>query len=235
MNKKQFAVFGLGRFGMALARTLSELGAEVLAVDKDRDRVNEASTFATYAVQADAANEDSMNSLGLENFDIACVCTAELQASIMITLLCKEQGVGKIIAKAASTKHTKVLERLGADSIVFPEEDSGVQIAHKLVMTDIMGFIELSDEYGIAEFEAYPEWVGKNLIDLNFRQKYGLNMIAIKSKDGSINVSPLAEDIINEGDTVLLVGSEEQLGQFEDRRKRENSKKRRPLWTQKEN
>lgn len=221
MVKKQFAVFGLGRFGTALARTLSELGAEVLVVDKDRDKVNEASSFATYAVQTDATNEDSLKSLGLENFDVACVCTAEMQASIMITLLCREQGVKNIVAKSASTIHTKVLERVGADKVVFPEEDSGIQIAHNLIMSDILGFIELSDEYGIAEFEAYPEWIGKNLLELNFRQKYGLNMIAIKSKDGKINVSPLAEDIIKEGDTVLLVGSEEELSRFDDRRKKE--------------
>lgn len=225
MVKKQFAVFGLGRFGTALARTLSELGAEVLVVDKDRDRVNEASSFATYAVQADASNEDAIRSLGLENFDVACICTAEMQASIMITLLCREQGVKKIIAKSASTIHTKVLERVGADKVVFPEEDSGIAIAHKLIMSDILGFIELSDEYGIAEFEAYPEWIGKNLLDLNFRQEYGLNMIAIRGKDGDINVSPLAEDIIKDGDTVLLVGSEEQLSKFDDKRKKENKRR----------
>lgn len=225
MVKKQFAVFGLGRFGMALAKTLSELGAEVLVVDKDRDRVNEASSFATYAVQTDAANEESIRSLELENFDVACICTAEMQASIMITLLCKEQGVKKIVAKSASVIHTKVLERVGADMVVFPEEDSGIQIAHKLVMNDILYFIELSEDYGIAEFEVYPEWVGKNLLELNFRQKYGLNMIAIRDKDGKINVSPLAEDVIKEGDTVLLVGSEEQLGKFDDNRKKENEKR----------
>lgn len=225
MIKKQFAVFGLGRFGMALARTLSELGAEVLVVDKDRDRVNEASAFATYGVQVDAANEESVKALGLENFDVACVCTAEMQASILITLLCKEQGVKKIVAKSASTIHTKVLERVGADRVVFPEEDSGIQIAHSLIVSDILGFIEISDEYGIAEFEAYPEWIGKNLLELNFRQKYGLNMIAINSKDGKINVSPLAEDVIKEGDTVLLVGSEEELSKFEDNRKKENERR----------
>ena len=224
MLKKQFAVFGLGRFGMALARTLSELGAEVLVVDKDRERINEASSFATYAVQTDAANEEAIKALGLENFDIACICTAEMQASIMITLLCKEQGVNKIIAKSASTIHTKVLERVGADKVVFPEEDSGIQIAHKLIMSDILGFIELSDEYGIAEFEVYPEWINKNLLDLNFRQEYGLNVIAIKSKDGKINVSPLAGDVIKEGDTVLLVGSEEELSKFDDKRKKKSEK-----------
>lgn len=225
MMKKQFAVFGLGRFGMALARTLSELGAEVLVVDKDRERINEASSFATFAVQTDAANEESIRSLELENFDVACICTAEMQASIMITLLCKEQGVKKIVAKSASVIHTKVLERVGADMVVFPEEDSGIQIAHKLVMNDILYFIELSEDYGIAEFEVYPEWVGKTLLELNFRQKYGLNMIAIRDKDGKINVSPLAEDVIKEDDTVLLVGSEEQLGKFDDNRKKENKKR----------
>lgn len=225
MEKKQFAVFGLGRFGMALARTLSELDVEVLVVDKDKDKVSEGASFATYAVQADASNEEALRSLGIENFDVACVCTSEIQASIMITLLCKEQGIKNVITKSQSPIHTKLLEKVGADKVVFPEEDSGIQIAHKLVMTDILGFIDLSEEYGIAEFEAIPEWIGKNLLELNFRQTYGLNMIAIKDKQGKINVSPLAEDIIESGDTVLLVGSEEQLSQFDDRRKKENKKR----------
>lgn len=215
-SKKQFIVIGLGRFGMALAKTLTELNAEVLAVDKDEENVDHAAEFSTYAVRLDATDEKALMSLGLENFDVACVCTADLNASVMITLICKEAGVGRIIAKSSSALHTKVLQRVGADQVVFPEADSGVHIAHMLVSANILDFIELSPEYGIAEFEAYCDWEGKSLSEIDFRKKYGLNVIAIRRADGAVNINPLATDVINKGDVVVAIGQESKIDEMEN-------------------
>lgn len=213
---KQFAVIGLGRFGTGIARTLSELGAEVLVIDIDEEKINDAISYATHAVQMDATDESALQSVGIGNFDVVCVCMGDVQSSILITLLCKENGVKYVVSKARSDLHTKVLDRMGANQVVFPENDTGIAMAHKMVSKNILDFIELSPEYGIAEFETYEDWVGKNLIEIDFRKKYGLNVVAIRHKDDSINVNPLPKDIILEGDVVVVLGSERQIGHLEE-------------------
>jgi len=213
--KKQFAVIGLGKFGMSIARTLSELDTEVLVIDHNVDRINEAAAFSTHAVQMDATDESSLQSLGIGNFDVVCVCIGELQSSIMITLLCKEYGVANVIAKAGSELHAKVLGKVGADQVVFPENDTGISMAHKLVSSNILDFIELSPDYGIAEFGVYEKWEEKSLIELDFRKKYGLNVIAIRH-GGEINVSPLPVDVLHKDDVIVVIGAEDQIGKLEE-------------------
>lgn len=213
--KKQYVIIGLGRFGTSVAKTLVEQGAEVLVIDENEEKVNQAAAYATHAVQMDATDEQALKSMGIRNFDVACVCIGEVQASIMITLLCKEQGVDLVLAKAGSELHAKVLYRMGADKVIFPERDTGVRIAHNMLSSNILDFIELSPDYGIAEFEVYEDWVGKSILELDFRRKYGLNIVAIRHADSSINVNPMASDLLSADDVIIVIGSEERIGRLE--------------------
>lgn len=214
---KQFAVLGLGRFGSSLAKTLYDLGHEVLAVDEREEAVQEISESVTHAVQADATDESALRSLGLRNFDVVIVSIgADIQASILVTLIVKELGVKYVVAKAQSELHAKVLYKIGADRVVLPERDMGLRLAHNLVSSNVLDFIELSSDYSIVEVVALNEWQGKTLKDLNFRRKYGLNVIAIKH-NGEMNVSPRAEDIIEENDVLVVIGENEGITRLENK------------------
>jgi trk system potassium uptake protein len=215
MSNKQFVIIGLGRFGSSIARTLSELGNDVLAIDKDEDIVQEISEEVTHAVQLDATDENALRSLGIRNFDVAVVTIGDnIQSSIMATLLVKELGVKYIIAKAQSDLHSKVLYKIGADRVVLPEKEMGVRIAHNLVSTNILDYIELSPDYSVIEIKASENWSGKTLSDLGLRSKYGINIMAIKRGD-DVNISPLAEDIIETDDVIVAIGSGEDLSRIE--------------------
>ena len=216
MAKKQFVVIGLGRFGTSVAKTLYALGNDVLAIDSNEDMVQDISDSVTHSVQADATDENSLRSLGIRNFDVAVVTIgSELQASVMVTLLVKELGVKYIIAKANNELHAKVLYKIGADRVVLPERDMGVRVAHNLVSSNILDYIELSPDYSIAEIVSPKEWHGRNLKDLSMRANYGINVVAIK-KDNDINVSPSAEDIIEPDDIVVAIGGAEELSRLEN-------------------
>lgn len=215
MEKKQYAVIGLGRFGASLAKTLAEQGVEVLAIDRDEAIVNHAVSFVTQAVQMDAADEQALSAVGIGNFDVACICTNDMQSSIMITLLCKEQGVPCVLAKAGSELHEKVLKKMGADRVVFPERDSGVRQAHNLLSSNILDFIQVSKDFDLAEFEVYDEWVGKSLLELQFRQRYGASVVAIRPKEGKVNINPLPEDVLHARDIIVVIGEEERLQKLE--------------------
>ncbi|CDI50464.1 potassium channel family protein [Clostridium tetani] len=215
MANKQFVVIGLGRFGTSVAQTLYSLGNDVLAIDSDEDRVQSISENVTHAIQADATDENSLRSIGVRNFDVAVVTIgSDLQASVMATLLVKELGVGYTIAKANSELHAKVLYKIGADKVVLPERDMGVRVAHNLVSTNILDYIELSPDFSIAEVISPKEWYGKNLEDLSIRANYGINIVAIKKKE-EINVSPTAEDVIEEGDIIVAIGGTAELNRLE--------------------
>ncbi|MEG0630550.1 MAG: TrkA family potassium uptake protein, partial [Christensenellaceae bacterium] len=209
--KRQFVVIGLGRFGTSVAKTLVEQGAEVLVIDANEEKVNQSISYATHAVQADATDEQALKSLGIRNFDVACVCLGEIQSSIMAALICKEQGIGLVIVKAQSEVHAKVLYKMGVDKVVFPERDTGIRVAHNILSSNILDFIELSDDYGIAELEVHSSWADKTLVELDFRKKYGVNIIAIRHSDETININPMPNDIILVNDVIIVIGSEEQI------------------------
>lgn len=211
MSLKQFVVIGLGRFGSSIAQTLYSLGNEVLAIDTDEETVQSISNSVTHAVQADATDEATLRSLGIRNFDVAVVTIgSDIQSSIMITLLCKELGVKYVIAKAHNEMHAKVLYKIGADRVVFPERDMGVRVAHNLCSSNILDYIELSPDYSIMEIEAIREWEGKSLRELSMRSRYGINVMAIK-RNNDINISPTAEDVIKHGDVLVVIGGTEEL------------------------
>ncbi len=214
---KQFAVLGLGRFGSSLARTLYGLGHDVLAVDKSEDIVQDISPYVTHAIQADATDESTLRSLGLRNFDVAVISIgSSIQASIMVALIVKELGVKHVVAKAQNELHAKVLYKIGADRVVFPERDMGLRLAHNLVSSNIVDFIELSSDYSIIELVALPEWKNKTLKELNMRGKYGINIIAIK-RGGEIFISPKAEEQIMDNDVLVVVGDNEDIVRLENK------------------
>lgn len=189
---KNYAVFGLGRYGASVAKELIHSGAEVLAVDINMDIVNSLSEDIPLCKCADITDPEVIKHLGISNFDVVIVSMAEnLEASVMAITLCKEAGVGTIIAKCKNELHGKILTNVGADKVVFPEHESGVRLAKNLLSSDFVDLIELSEDFIMIELSVKKEWIGKNLIELNLRKKYDINIVAIKENDKiSINVDP---------------------------------------------
>ncbi|MDR5586728.1 MULTISPECIES: TrkA family potassium uptake protein [Clostridium] len=215
MVNKQFVVIGLGRFGASVAKTLYDLGNDVLVIDKDEDIIQDISDNVTHAVQMDSTDENALRTLGLRNFDVAIVTIgSNIQASIMATLLVKELGVKYIIAKANNKIHSKVLYKIGADRVILPEQDMGVRVAHNLVSSSILDYIELSSDYSIMEIEALDEWDGKSLREIKLRSQYGINVMAIKEGE-DINISPSADHIVKAKDIIVAIGSAEDLSKLE--------------------
>ncbi|MBF8984181.1 TrkA family potassium uptake protein [Lutibacter sp. B2] len=212
---KQFVVIGCGRFGSSVARTLYGLGFDVLAVDRSEEVIQGIADSVTHAVQVDSTDEATLKSLGMSNFDVAIITIgSDIQASIMATLIVKELGVKYVVAKAQNEAHAKVLYKIGADRIVFPERDMGVRVAHNLVSSNILDYIELAPDYSIVEIAALKEWEGENLRELNMRAKYGVNVMAIK-RGTEINISPTAVDIVNKGDVVVVIGHNDDIRKLE--------------------
>lgn len=206
--KQNFAIVGLGRFGGSICRELINVGQEVLAIDSNEDRVNEYMNIATHAVVANAQDEMALRSLGIRNFDHVIIAIGEdIQASILVTLMVKEMGVPNVVAKAQNEYHARVLEKIGADRVVHPERDMGIRIAHNLVSKNILDYLELSDDFSLAEIRvANPKFCNRTLLDLNFRQHYGLTVVAIRRSDGTVVASPYAEEIVRENDNLLVIG-----------------------------
>lgn len=215
MKRKQYVVIGLGRFGTSVAKTLYALDNDVLGVDTDEEKVQNISENITHAVQVDATDENSLRSLGIRNLDVAVIAIgADVQASIMATLIVKDMGVKHILAKANSELHAKVLYKIGADKVVLPERDMGVRVAHSLVSSKILDYIELSDDYNIAEIVSPTEWYGKTLADLNLRSTYSLNVMAIKRGE-KIEISPDPDYIISENDIIIAIGDAKSLDKIQ--------------------
>ncbi|GAA4875295.1 Ktr system potassium transporter KtrC [Paenibacillus vulneris] len=213
--KKQFAVIGMGRFGSSVARTLSDLGYEVLAIDSSEQRTQEISTIVTHVVQADSTDEEALRSLGLRNFDVVIVAIGQdIQSSILTTIILKEIGVPKVVVKAQNELHGKVVKKIGADKVIYPERDMGQRVAHHLISSNILDYIELSETYSIIEVQASRTLIGKNLRELDIRAKYGCNVMAIKT-GSHMNIAPSAEDLIKENDVLVIVGKNEDLNYFE--------------------
>lgn len=208
---KQIIVIGCGRFGKSVAKTLSKLGHDVMIVDSDAEKIKELSDYVTHAVQMDAVDEASFKTIGLRNFDAAIISIgSNIQANIMSTLIAKEAGVPLVIAKAQNEMHGKILEKIGADKIVFPERDMGMRVAYGLSTPNILDVIEFSPDYSIVETLARDDWDNKSLKELKFSKTYGLTLIAIKRGD-EINISPDADDLIKKGDLLVVLGHKNNL------------------------
>lgn len=217
MKARQFAVIGIGRFGASVASKLYEMGYDVLAIDTSEARIEAIGDKVTHAVVADSTSETALKSLGISNFDVVIVSIGQdIQASILTTLLLKEMGVKHVVAKALTEQHGKVLQKIGADRIVFPERDMGIRVANNLTVTNVLDFIELSPNYSIVEFIATAKMVGKTLQELDLRAKLGVNVLAIRTLDNHINVSPAASDKIQAGDLLIMVGENDRLQKVGD-------------------
>lgn len=215
MKNRQFAVLGLGRFGWSVAEELYQRGAEVLAVDMNADRVDAIQGRVTHAVQADVTDPEALQQLGLHDFDVAIVTIGtDLKASSVVTMLLKDMGVPSIIAKAQDDMHGRMLEKLGADRIIYAERDMGKRIAHSLLSGNILDYIEVSDDFAIVEISPLASWIGRSLLDLNLRKKPGINVIAIRS-NGEIRVSFDANTVIRSDDRLLVVGEQTALNRLE--------------------
>ncbi len=225
---KQFVVIGLGRFGSSIAKALADKNFEVLAVDRSEERVKEIEGIVSQAVVVDATDERALKELGINEFDTAIVSIGEnIEDSIMVTLILKEFGVKQVIVKAHNELHAKILSKVGADRIVFPEKEMGEKLAESLASPKIFDYIELSTEYGILEIIAPKRFCDKTLTELKLREKFGVSVMAIKRKmpytkpDGSpdfkeeIVIGPGGSDEILQGDILVLLGKYKDLSKIE--------------------
>ena len=215
--RRQFVVIGLGRFGTSVAKTLNVLGHDVLAMDKDEHAVQVIMQDVTQAVQADARDEETLRALGVRNFDVAVVAIGDdLEANILITLMLKEMGIPYVVTKAQSALHGKVLEKIGADKIIFPEQDMGIRLANNLIRTNVMDFIELSLDFSIFEIIASTKFINKTLGELDLRAIYQINVVAIKKRANQIIIAPGADAIIDEKDILVVVCNKKALAKLPD-------------------
>ena len=213
-NKQSFAVFGLGRYGRALAKELVDSGAEVLAVDCDEDIVNSVVQDIPLSKCADVTDPEVIKQLGISNVDVVIISMAtNLEASVMATMLCKEAGVKTVIAKCGNEMDCKILSKIGADHVVFPEKESGILLAKKLVNFGLVDLIELSKDASLFELKVRPEWAGKSLIELNLRKKYGFNVVAIFENE-EVNTYIVPEKPLDNSMRLIVIGNPEKLNKM---------------------
>jgi trk system potassium uptake protein TrkA len=216
-DRKEFVVIGLGRFGGTLCKELSALNIQVMALDKNYDRVQEYSSIVSHAVQIDAIDEESLKSIGIRNFDFVILSFGEdIQSSILATLLLKEMGMKQVWVKARDENHQKVLERVGADRIIHPERDMATRIAHHIVSDKVTDYIELSDKHSIVEIVASDKIAGKTLVELNMHANYNCTIVAIKKSDNNIIISPSPDSKIYKSDILVTIGENTDLTRFEN-------------------
>lgn len=208
---KQYIVIGCGRFGSSLATTMNLLGHQVMAIDKNEEIIQNLSDKVTHVAVVDVTDEFALRSLGLGNFDVAIIAIgSDIRASIMATLIAKEMGVEQIVCKATDELQAKVLYKIGADRVVFPERDMGVRVAHNLVSNNILDHIELDPDYSIVEIVTPRDWEGKTLIELDLRANYEITVLAIKCGK-NINVTPSPEEQLKAGSILVVIGQNSKI------------------------
>lgn len=222
MKEKQFAVLGLGRFGEALAITLSELGCNVVVVDNDEEKIQNIANLVTYAVTADVTDINALKAIGLKNVDAVVVSiTSDINSSIMGIVNAQELGIQEIYGKANNAQHEKVLLKLGVKKVFSPERDMGERVAHTLVTGGFIDILELDTDHMIVEVDVLHIWEGKTLEQLDLRAVYGINVIAIRSLD-VLNASPLASDMIKPGDKIIVMGESKSINELNKMSKKDN-------------
>ena len=207
---KQIAVLGLSRFGASVARALTNMGVEVMGVDKNPDKVADLAHDITHAVQADILDDDALDSLGLRNFDVVVLSIKDVEISCIATMALKDHGAVKIVAQAGGEAHGKILERIGADKVIMPEKDMGIRLARSLSSNNLIDYMELSAKHSLMELEAIDEWVGRTLKQSNIPNRYKINVVAIRSGK-VLRVAPGSDDIIHDGDVLVVIGENTDL------------------------
>jgi trk system potassium uptake protein TrkA len=215
-NRRQVAVLGLGRFGSAVARELTRLGHDVLAIDRDEKTVQSIADEVTHAVQADVADPEALEALGLADFDTAVVAASStLEASIMATVLLRRLGVRRIIAKAAHELHGSILEQVGAMRVVYPERETGFRVAHSFHASGVQDYLDVAPGYGIARVNVAASWAGKSIGELNFRRSCNLTVIAV-TREGQVILHPASSETLRTGDQLIVAGLDEDLERLPD-------------------
>lgn len=208
---KSFCIIGLGKFGTALAETLSKNGKQVLVIDIDAAKINAIADKVTAAVIGDPTNEAVFKSAGIENYDCAIICmVGNINDNVLLTMNLKELGIKKVVGRAINEGHKKVLQKIGADMIIFPEEDMGERVANLLSKDNLIDFIDFNG-YNIAEVQIPKEWIGKNLIELQLRKRFNVNVIGLRDGNGALNVSPSPERAFRENDKISVIGTEKDI------------------------
>jgi trk system potassium uptake protein TrkA len=224
---RTFAVIGLGRFGTAVAETLVDQGQEVLAVDNSTEKVERLGEIVTHSVQCDATDEKALKAIGLENVDVAVVSVGEdVEASILIVMTIMDLGVTEIIAKAVTAKQGKVLEKLGVTRVVYPEREAAVRLAHSLATPSQLEHLQLAKGFGFVEMPLPSRYAGMLLRETMIRTHYNVNVVAIKRKvpdtglpgggEEEVNFNPSPDDLLKEGDTLLMIGHERDLQRLQE-------------------
>lgn len=219
--RKQYAVFGLGSFGESVAVTLQELGCEVVVVDNHMERIENISPYVSYAVQADIEDPEVIRSLGARNLDgVVAAVADDMEASIMATLVSKEIGVPYVLAKAKNDLHAKVLKKIGADSIIFPEKEIGQSVARNLVSGEFVDWISLSPDYSITEIAVPEKWIGKSLSEIDVRRTKDVNVVGVRIGE-KIQVTIDPEEPLQKEMMLIMIGSNEALEKFGEKQVRE--------------
>jgi trk system potassium uptake protein TrkA len=211
---KSYLIIGLGRFGTAIAKELYRLRQEVMVIDVDKEEIQKISPFVTYAATGDAREEGVLQSVGVNNFDCVIVAVgSSVESSVMATVLLKELGAKYIIAKAQNQLHYKILEKVGADRVIFPEMDMGKKLAQRLVSDNVLDYIELSPDYSIAEIETPKAWTGKTLAEIGVRAKYSVSVIAMRKTDDrkKLLLSPGADNRLEAGQILVMLGENKKI------------------------
>lgn len=211
MAKKNILVLGLKTFGLSIVKQLFKYNCDVLAIDKNMDRVEEADEFATHAVQIDPHDLEKLENLSLGSFDIAIITLDNIEESIMAALLFQEKKIPEIIVKANSEMHKKILEKMEIDKIILPENEMGIKLAKAIMNESVIDAINFSDDYRIVEINALNKWIGKSLKKLNLREEYGINVLCVKNSSKELKISPSLDYIIEEKDILVAIAENEKL------------------------
>ena len=213
-TNKSYAVFGLGRYGRSVAEELVRNGAEVLAVDVDEELVNEAAQVIPVCKCADITDPEVIEKLDIADMDVVVIAMANsLESAVMAITLCKEAGVKEVIVKCVEGMHEKIFKRLGADRVVFPEREAGTRLAKNILSSGFIDAIELSKNVSMVEIHMKPEWVGKNLVQLNLRKKYSINVVAIL-KDGEVITSINPETPLEKDEQLIVIADTDKVGKL---------------------
>ncbi len=217
--EKQFAVLGMGSFGESVALTLENMGCDVLVMDDSYEKIQDISDKVSYAMKADISDPDALQALGGKNLDGVVVAVSEnLEAGIMATMLCKEMGIPLVVAKAKNKLQGAILKRVGADRIVYPEIEMGSRVAKSLVSREFMDWIELSNDYSMVEIAVPDKWVGRTLVDINVRERLGINVVGIII-NGKIDVTLDPQKPLPEGGILIVIGANDVLEKFDSKKK----------------
>ncbi|MDY4919996.1 MAG: TrkA family potassium uptake protein [Phascolarctobacterium sp.] len=208
IKQKQFLVAGLGLFGTSVATTLQGMGYDVYAIDSDESLVQDLSSQLNYVVCGDASDKKTLQSLPLSDIDVAVVGMGNVERNMMATMLLKELGVQEVISKAVNDLHGAMLKKIGADKVIFAEKDMGERVAHNLISSGVMDYIELSSEISVMSLQVPQELVGKNLIEADLRRRFNVNVVAIKRGEKTM-VNPGAQEVFRVGDEIVILGTHE--------------------------